>query len=196
AHLLAPQVRSMALVARNLLRLKRIAESIESESGRSPQIYSEVAQGIVDADIIITATSSTGNIIRAQDIKPGAVICDVSMPHDVCREVAQERPDVLVEVPGAVDFRYDFGYPPGLALACMAETMILTLEERWENFSLGRGIRREQVEEISRLARKHGFRLAGFRSFDRQITDSDVDAVRIEARKRLKDVTYSISEAV
>ena len=41
-------------------------------------------------------TISTGNIIRAEYIRSGALICDVSLPHDVCREVASARPDVLV----------------------------------------------------------------------------------------------------
>ena len=69
------------------------------------------------------------------------------------------------------DFGFDFGYPRGVSLACMAETIILALEGRYENYSLGRGIQLRQVEEISRLADKHGFRLAGFRSFDRFVTD-------------------------
>ncbi|HEY3999210.1 MAG TPA: hypothetical protein VGO93_10115, partial [Candidatus Xenobia bacterium] len=57
---------------------------------------------------------------------------------------------------------------------------------------LGRGIHREQVEEISRLARRHGFRLAGFRSFDRWVSDAEIESVKHEAAQRKKDVRYSI----
>ena len=50
-------------------------------------------------------------------------------------QVEKSRDDVLVidggmvEVPGKVDFHFDFGFPPGKAYACMAETMILVLED-------------------------------------------------------------------
>ena len=45
--------------------------------------------------------------------------------------------------------------------------MILALEQRYESFTLGRDLTVAQVEEISKLADKHGFKLAGFRSFER-----------------------------
>jgi predicted amino acid dehydrogenase len=40
----------------------------------------------------------------------------------------------------------------------MAETMILALEKRYENFSLGRDLTVKQIETIEQLAAKHGFR--------------------------------------
>lgn len=190
ARIMAQRVRQIVLVARNKGRLKSIAETIKRECGREAEIFTEVGSGVHDADIIITATSSTGNIISADDLKPGALVCDVSLPHDVCREVASQRPDVLVieggmvEVPGEnMDFDFDFGYPPRISLACMAETILLALEGRYENFSLGRGLRVEQVEEIARIADKHGFKLAGFRSFDHFVTDEEILAVREAARR-------------
>ncbi|MBC7345954.1 MAG: shikimate dehydrogenase, partial [Clostridia bacterium] len=75
-------------------------------------------------------------------------------------------------------------FPPGLALACMAETMILALERRWESFTLGREITLEQVEEIERLAKRHGFELAGFRSFERPVTPETIEAIRERAKIR------------
>jgi predicted amino acid dehydrogenase len=96
----------------------------------------------------------------------------------------KERPDVLVieggavEVPGEVDFHLDFGFPPRTSYACMAETMILALENRYESFSLGRELSLERVHEIAALAAKHGFRLAGFRSFERQVTEQYIEGVR------------------
>jgi predicted amino acid dehydrogenase len=65
-----------------------------------------------------------------------------------------------MDIPGDVDFRFDFGLPPGKAYACMAETMVLAIEGRYENYSLGRQIEPEKVQEIAQLARKHGFRLS------------------------------------
>jgi len=192
AQFLVTKCDKMTLIARSEIRLEKLAEIIRGNYDREVDISTDISRGIKNADIVITATSSTGNIIMAEDLKPGSVVCDVSLPHDVSREVQKLRPDVLVieggvvEVPGNVNFNYDFGYPPNVALACMAETMILALEGRFENFSLGRGIKLEKVEEINNLGKKHGFKLAGFRSFDQFITDDMFEATKkaaIEKRK-------------
>ncbi|MDH4138629.1 MAG: shikimate dehydrogenase, partial [Anaerolineae bacterium] len=111
-------------------------------------------------------------------------------PRDVSRQVVEERNDVLVieggmvKVPGPVDFGFDFGFPPKMAYACMAEAMILALEGRYESYTLGRDITVEQVEEIASLAAKHGFRLGGFRSFERSVTGEEVESVKENARKK------------
>lgn len=184
AQLIAQYVKKVVLVARNTRRLQKIADTIFQATNKEPSIFGDVSMGISKADIVITATSSSGNIIKPHDIKSGALICDVSLPHDVCREVAHMRPDVLViegglvEVPGKVDLNYNFGYPPHISLACMAETMILAMEGKFEVFSIGREIKIEKVHEISQLAKRQGFRLAGFRSFDRIVTDEMVNKVR------------------
>ena len=49
------------------------------------------------------------------------------------------------------------------------------------DYSLGRDIKLEQVEEITRLAEKHGFKLAGFRSFERAVSDEKIAAIRNRA---------------
>jgi predicted amino acid dehydrogenase len=126
--------------------------------------------------------------VHPEDLRPGAVVCEVSLPHDVSRRVAAERPDVLVteggniRVPGDVDFHFDFGLPRRTALACMSETMILTLENRFENYSLGRGINLHKVVEIEQLAGKHGFELAGMRAFDKAVTAEQIAQTRERAR--------------
>ena len=68
-----------------------------------------------------------------------------------------------MDVPGEADFHFDFGLAPGRAYACMAETMVLALEERRESYSLGKQIQPERVREIAELARRHGFRLQDIR---------------------------------
>ena len=140
------------------------------------------------ADVIITVSSALDAIIEPQHLKSGAVVCDVARPRDVSRQVVEARDDVLVieggmvEVPGPVDFHFNFGFPPRMAFACMAETMILALEGRYENFSLGKELSLEKVQEIDRLAKKHGFRLGGFRSFERAISPRQIE--RIKANRK------------
>ena len=89
----------------------------------------------------------------------------------------------MVEVPGPVDFGFNFGFPPGKAYACMAETMALALEGRYEDYSVGKQITPAQAEEIGALAARHGFCLSGFRSFERAVTDAQIAAVRERAQQ-------------
>jgi predicted amino acid dehydrogenase len=88
----------------------------------------------------------------------------------------------MVDVPGPVDFHFDFGFPPGKAYACMAETIALALEGRFEDFTLGKNITRQQVDEITTIAEKHGFRLSGFRSFEREVTAAQIESIRKRAK--------------
>ncbi len=160
-------------------------------SGTRAQISTTTSVDQVrQAHVILTVTSDIESVIRSQDLQPGSVVCDVARPRDVSVQVAAQRDDVLVidggmvEVPGPVDFHFDFGFPPGKAYACMAETMALVLEGRLENYTLGKKIMREQVEEIDRIATRHGFSLSGFRSFERAVSPEQIEKVRESARTR------------
>ena len=84
----------------------------------------------------------------------------------------------VVAVPGDVDFGMSFGFPPKTAFACMSETMMLALDGKIENFTLGKDVSVEQVEETIRLADKHGFELAGFRAFEREVSQDAIDRAR------------------
>ncbi len=189
ARFLAREAGGLTLVARQRAPLERLAHEILCETGLAVRVTTDVKEALRRADVVVTVTSAVDTIISPEDLRPGAVVCDVARPRDVSRQVAEARPDVLVieggvvEVPGEVEFNFDFGFPPRTAYACMAETMILALEGRIENYTLGRDLSLEQVEEISRLAAKHGFRLAGFRSFERALTAADLERVKEAARK-------------
>lgn len=189
AQLLAREVGHLTLVARNQERLRDLAARIQRDTGLAASITADLKAAIHQADVIITVTSAMEAIIEPEDLKAGALVCDVARPRDVSRRVAELRDDVLVieggvmEAPGPADFHFNFGYPPGLCLACMAETMVLALEGRLDDYSLGRELRLEQVEEISALAAKHGFKLAGLRSFERPVTGEQIEAVKTRARR-------------
>jgi predicted amino acid dehydrogenase len=139
---------------------------------------------LIRAHLIITVTSAIDTIIEPQHLRLGAVVCDVSRPRDVSRQVAEQRPDVLVieggmvEIPGPVDFGFHFGFPPKMAYACMAETMALALEQKYESFTLGKEIQLSQVLTIDKIATQHGFRLGGFRSFEQAVTETDIANIK------------------
>jgi fatty aldehyde-generating acyl-ACP reductase len=165
AELLAPIVAELVLVGRRDSRLARVEAQVR-EAGAGLVRTSTHLEDICEAAVVLSATSAAKPVIRSEHLKHGAIVCDVARPSDVSRQVAEERDDVLVieggvvDVPGEADFGFDFGLPPRKAYACMAETMVLALEGRYESYSLGKQVRIEQVREIAQLAHKHGFRLS------------------------------------
>lgn len=175
------------LVGRDMERTQAVADEIPGS------IASTDVADISHADAIVTVSSAGKELIHPEHLRPGAVVCDVARPRDVSARVSKERPDVLVieggvvAVPGNVDFGMTFGFPPKTAYACMSETMMLALDNRIESFTLGKDVTVEQVDEISALADRHGFKLAGFRSFERAVTDEAIEHVR-RARERARPV--------
>lgn len=189
ALILAREAKTMTLVARNERKLDELAGKILYDTGLAVKVTSDTRKALRSADVIITVTSSIDTVIEPEDLKPGAVVCDVARPRDVSARVAELRDDVMVieggvvEVPGDVEFNLNFGFPPRTAYACMAETMILSLENRYESYTLGRELTIEQVEEIDVLAKKHGFKLGGFRSFGRAMTNREIEQIKERARQ-------------
>jgi fatty aldehyde-generating acyl-ACP reductase len=198
ARILARKVNYLTLIARNVSRMEKLAESILRDTGLAVKVTSNVEEAIKRADIVIAVSSAADSLIKPEDLKPGAVVCDVARPRDVSVKVAEKRDDVLiieggvVEVPGDVNFNLNFGFPPKTSYACMAETMILALEKRYENFSLGRDMTVAQIDEISALAVKHGFKLAGFRSFERAVTPEIIDGIKEKARLKKEKLGIKI----
>ncbi len=188
ARLLSREVPEMILVGRRQERLDALREQIEAETDAKVRTTTDLS-ALRQADVVITVTSAIESIIEPHHLKSGAVVCDVARPRDVSRQVVEARDDVLVieggmvKVPGPVDFHFDFGFPPGKAYACMAETMILALEGRFEPFTLGKEIQIERVQEIGHLAEKHGFRVEGFRSFERPVSEEEIERIRTKAQR-------------
>ena len=184
ARIMARRGFAPTLVARRREALRDVAEQIARESGVEARIETAIAAGLRDADVVIAVTSAVDAVVDASWLKPGAIVCDVARPRNVGRAVAEARDDVfvfeggVVQPPGDVEFNFNFGFPPRTCYACMAETMLLALEGRFEPFSLGRDLEVEKIEEIAALAEKHGFRLAGLRSFERAVTDEYVQKVK------------------
>jgi predicted amino acid dehydrogenase len=187
AEILAPDAAQMLLIGRRQERLNQVAQKVIAAGCQNVQVTSDISR-LVGAHLVITVTSALEAVIQPEHLRRGAIICDVARPRDVSRLVADQRPDVLVmeggmvELPGQVDFGFDFGFPPKMAYACMAETILLALERRFESYTLGKRIQLSQVMTIDKMATKHGFKLGGFRSFERAITETEIASIRASAR--------------
>ncbi|PKM89080.1 MAG: shikimate dehydrogenase [Firmicutes bacterium HGW-Firmicutes-12] len=189
ARLIAGINKNITLVARQRSKLERLGAVLMYESGVAAKISSDIREVIRKADVVISVSSSLEHQIYPEDLKAGAVICDVARPRDVSPRVIKERNDVLVIEGGVVDalsgteLNFDFGFPPGKLYACMAETMILTLEKKYEPYSLGRDMDIEKVKKIGILAKKHGFKLAGLRSFEHTVSNEEIIKIKENALK-------------
>ena len=193
ADLLADDVARLILIGRYEEKLEELRDKLKVRAGRvggrprSELVISTKMSDLAEAQLILTVTSAIHDVIRPECLQPGSVVCDVARPRDVSALVAAARNDILVidggmvDVPGPVDFHFNFGFPPGKAYACMAETIALALEGRIEDYTLGKDISRERVDEITAIATRHGFRLSGFRSFEREVTQEQIDLVRRRA---------------
>ena len=183
AQRLGPHVGKIILIGRNLENLGQVQTLVKQQGQPEVQISTRM-QDLQQADLVLTVTNAIHSVIEPHHLKSGAVICDVARPRDVSRQVVAERDDILVieggmvKIPGNVNFNFDFGFPPGMAFACMAETITLALEGRYKNYTLGKNITTAQVQTMSDMAAKHGFQVSGFRSFERAVTDERIHQIK------------------
>lgn len=197
AEMLAADVQELTLIGRRTEKLAEVAHRTRQHGAAKVSVSTDIS-AIRNADLIVTVTSAVDTVIAPEHLKSGAVVCDVARPRDISQEVAEKRPDVLVieggmaKVPGDVDFGFNFGFPPRMAYACMAETIALTLENRYESFTLGKDISLSQVQTIDTIAKKHGFALGGFRSFERAVTEQEIAAVKAHRQLSQHDTAARI----
>ncbi len=193
ARLLALVTDELWMVSPETAKLLAIKHEIEQENPRAIiHVAGNHGEALADMDLIVTATSAAGNrVLDIMKVKPGCVITDVARPLDMSAEDVAKRPDVLViesgeiDLPGDVQMR-DIGLPPGVAYACLAETVVLALEGRYETFTVGRSIEWTKVKEIYQLGLKHGMKLATISGVKGVYTDADFARIReaaLAARK-------------
>ena len=185
ARLLVKAAEEVYMVSPETAKLLALKESILKETPDAKVFLSSRADThIAGMDMIVTATSGAGKkVLDIMKVKPGCVITDVARPLDLPPEEVAKRPDVLViesgeiELPGDVRMK-NIGLPKNVAYACLAETIVLALEGRFENFTVGRAIEWEKVREIYKLGLKHGMKLAAISGVNGPFTDEDIARVR------------------
>lgn len=192
-RLLAKAFNEVYLAGRNTAKLMALQQSILNET---PDVKLRITTNpdkyLHDMDVIVTATSGAGKkVLDITKVKPGCVITDVARPLDLPPKEVAKRPDVLViesgeiELPGNPEMK-NIGLPPKVVYACLAETIVLALEGRYEIFTIGRDIEWEKVREIYKLGLKHGMKLAAISGVNGVFSDEDILKVKelaLEARK-------------
>lgn len=185
ARLLALASDELWLVSPESAKLLALKEAIERDKPRAEiHVAATPGQHVSEMDLIVSATAAAGKrVLDIMAVKPGCVITDVARPLDLSPADVARRPDVLViesgeiEIPGELHMR-NVGLPKGVAYACLAETVVLALEGRFENFTVGRDINWESVKEIYRLGLKHGMRLATVSGVNGVLTETEIARIR------------------
>jgi acetylornithine/succinyldiaminopimelate/putrescine aminotransferase/predicted amino acid dehydrogenase/acyl carrier protein len=142
--------------------LARLGEELIRRSG-SVVVSVDAAGMLPEVDLIVSCTSSTEHIVREEWLRSRVVVCDVSRPSNIAADVGLNRPDVMilnggvVRMPGNASLGINASLGHGLSYACMAETMMLAMEKRYEDTSLGFDLAPDRVIEMERLANQLGF---------------------------------------
>lgn len=145
-------------------------------------------------NIVIIATNHIPQELDINKLNPGTVVFDASYPRRISNGL---RDDILVidgvciKPPGSVNFNFDFGLPAGLSYPCMVEPMVLSLERRFESYSLGGDFDGSKIKEIMRLSAKHGFQITRLTSNENPISDEEIIKIKHNSHKKRKTLAWA-----
>ena len=147
-------------------RLQPFAERLAGAGARA--IVSPDLSPIPTCRIVISATTSTAEVLGEARFSPGTILCDLAVPPDAPPEL-RARSDLVVVDGGLVALPDPattfgpgnmFGLPPGIQLACLSETILLALSRERVDRGIGDPAGLDDVDHVMALARRHGFRSA------------------------------------
>jgi fatty aldehyde-generating acyl-ACP reductase len=151
ARCLAPLAGRMILCARNIERLQKLKDELETQ-GVQVDIAARIVELPVRADVVVCAASLPSPSLLLGQLAPDAIICDAGYPKNLAPLANRKGWKVfyggLGQVTSGMTFAPDVGgvlnrHPFGdVAHGCLLEGMTLALERRFEPFSEGRDLLR------------------------------------------------------
>lgn len=188
ARCLAPLVDRVILNARNLDRLRNLADELR-ECVAVPEIVTDLQEMTCRADIVVCVASLQSPSLLLERLAPDAIVCDAGYPKNLASNVATNGWTVfyggLGQARGGMSFAPDVHqvlqhHPfPNVAQGCMLEGMVLALEGRFEPYSSGRGfITPERVAAMERMAARHGVVLAPFHNGGGALSHDALDGAK------------------
>jgi acetylornithine/succinyldiaminopimelate/putrescine aminotransferase/predicted amino acid dehydrogenase len=181
----APTTGTVAARIRDLLPADASDEEIKSIL---PQITSnELNKAVItvssdheaalkDASAVVSCTSRGKSFLSQSLLRKDAVVLDAARPFDFAINAGSE-PKILeaglVRQPSPLRYGDNnlLVEQTGMALGCLSETVILSMEGIDKSFMIGAEASLEVLREIERLAARHGFLLTG----EKSPTDTLVD---------------------
>lgn len=147
---------------------KKLVEDLKGLNSEINVRLSHQIKDVIDANIVITATNSPEALVKADDLKTGAIIVDDAQPSDVSEDV-YERKDVLVVSAGVVhtpniETHFNFGLADKFDnFCCLAELLILSAH-KWDNHYVINRATLASVDQMAEWGNDLGFQLAKFQN--------------------------------
>lgn len=182
AKILKPKCKSVLLIGRNnSARSRKIAAEVDAE------FTTDIEDALSRSRLVFTATSS-GDCIDQKWLSPSTIVVDVAVPTDVIGSKAI-RDDVLILTGGLsripdgnkIDSSYFF-FQRGMIPSCLGETIVLSLENRPESYSIGQDLTPQQILDIGAVAKANGFNFTKLCSFGAAINQSVITNFRKNCR--------------
>lgn len=196
--ILSRKANKLNIAARNEQKLQEFANMIRKIGKAKVEVFKYTKDTVRDADIVLSATSAVTTIIDSVNLKPGAIVCDVAIPPNIAKEVAVSRNDILVFEGGLAKLPYPEDIinsiviellPRKSVYGCIAETLTLALEEKFEPYSIGRGnITEEKLEAMKAMAESNGIIVSDFFCGYKIFTDEDIDNIRKNAGRNKEKI--------
>lgn len=149
------------ITARHKDKLESLKQAILKLNKTEVIICDSVHDAIKNAEVVIVTTSTPEALIDIDELKTGSIICDVSIPKNITGDTTRSDITILngglIRLPFEIDFGTNTGLPKGIIYGCIAETILLTIEGNFTNYSLGDKIDLSKLDNIGRVAKLYGF---------------------------------------
>ena len=136
---------------------------------------------LLDADIVLVATSAEMALLDPLTLRPGTLVCDVARPPNVADAVIPGQTALvfdggLIQPPFEVDLGAFQTLPKNLCWGCLGETMLLALAGETRDYSIGSRLSLEDADHLSRLAEIHGFAPSPTQWYGRHVSDAEIES--------------------
>jgi fatty aldehyde-generating acyl-ACP reductase len=164
------KVKKMILCARNTGLLKKQSAELSSR-GINNSFSADLAGHIKDADIIISAASSSIAENDFDQLSAHTIVCDAGYPKNLQNKHLHQHERYFFGGMGTCEIAYSsennmhnsfYQFPvKNTAHGCLLESVVLAMEECYCAFSKGRGnITLLNIENILAMAKSHGIETA------------------------------------
>jgi predicted amino acid dehydrogenase len=162
---LAGRVARLVMVGTDIARLERSADRLRRrlpDDGTVEVVVTTDLSYCREADMLFTATSAVDPVLYPEHVKRDAIIYDLGRPADVHPSVlglpgVTLIPGGVVRPPGAMHQRLDTHFGEGQIPACMAETLLIALDECYDRVSLGDRTRSDNIDYFVEAAERYAF---------------------------------------
>lgn len=159
-------VNYLSLLSHDRHRLEQLVRLILLDEGVCCKVSAQAEKAASRADLIIIAPGGTEYIPALKCVKKEVVLCNISRSL-ILKRCSVSPGDVfditgaIINPPPNINFTPRFSFSGESFYASLVETMILAMEGRFENYSLGYELRQCKIDEMTRLSLKHDFRCTG-----------------------------------